>query len=105
MLDWEGNIVNMKDRAQFPCFDIEISDLTLISSCIPAAESNMIDQIITDDDLEMSIPTETSYPEVPGDVNGITGVLIEISSTLDDKTLCNLLHSRADLGRYQSAIS
>eukprot|EP00957_Ditylum_brightwellii_P033096 2508950-Ditylum_brightwellii.AAC.1 len=64
----------------------------------------MIDQIITDDDLERSIPTETSYPEIPGDANGITSVLTEISSTLDDKTLCDLLHAQADLGRYQSAI-
>eukprot|EP00957_Ditylum_brightwellii_P000754 59646-Ditylum_brightwellii.AAC.1 len=65
----------------------------------------MIDQIITDDDLERSIPTEISYPEVPGDTNGIAGVLTEISSTLDDKTLCNLLHAWADLRQYQSAIS
>eukprot|EP00957_Ditylum_brightwellii_P009154 692430-Ditylum_brightwellii.AAC.1 len=64
----------------------------------------MIDQIITDDDLERSIPTETSYLEIPGDANGIASVLTQISSTLDDKALCNLLHARADLGRYQSAI-
>eukprot|EP00957_Ditylum_brightwellii_P136836 10434805-Ditylum_brightwellii.AAC.1 len=80
MLDWEGNIVDKKDRARFLFSDIEISDSTLISSCISAVESNMIDQIITDDDLERSLPTETSYPEVPGDTNGIASVLTEISS-------------------------
>eukprot|EP00957_Ditylum_brightwellii_P104337 7947385-Ditylum_brightwellii.AAC.1 len=64
----------------------------------------MIDQIITDDDLERIIPTETSYPEVPGDANGIASILTDISPMLDDKKLCNLLHARADLGQYQSAI-
>eukprot|EP00957_Ditylum_brightwellii_P099247 7559575-Ditylum_brightwellii.AAC.1 len=58
-----------------------------------------------DDDLKRNIPKKTSYPEIPGDTNGIASVLTEISSTLDDKTLYNLLHTRADLGWYQSAIS
>jgi hypothetical protein len=104
MLDWEGNVVDKKDRVKFMLSDIEISSSTLLQSQISSVESNVINQILADDDLERSISTMTSYHEVPRAANEVASILTEISPILDDKTLCELMHKRADLGRYQSAI-
>ena len=114
MLDWEGNMVEKKDRMQILLSEVEIDAMTISSAQISKLETKFIDERMEElegrrnkeldpvsDDDQMIRP---GWSHVPREADEVSSVLCSVSSILDPDTLCSLLCERGNIGRFQSSI-
>ncbi len=106
MLDWEGNMVESRDRPKVLLSDIAENPAMAASVQIGSIEEQAIDRIMGSNSvvLEESEETKASINPVPRAADQASSILASISPLLDDHTLYAKLESRANLGRFQSAI-
>ena len=104
MLDWEGNMVERKDRMQILIDDLpdgaKMVGLTQISS----VESARIDAIVEARAAEACEEIKTPYHAVPVKADEVSAVLSRVSPNLVDITLLNHLSACRDLGMFQATI-
>ena len=104
MLDWEGNMIEKKDRVQILLSDIEDDPAIAASVQVSSIETRFVDDVI-----ERSHPPDEDAPkpkftEIPRAADQVSSVLASLSSTLVDQDLYDRLQARADLGRFQASI-
>ena len=104
MLDWEGNIVEKKDRQQILLSDIKPDSIGEISSYeISSIELKVVDERLDENNGEDDGPSPL-YERVPKQCDEVGAVLGEINPVLDQDRMCSLISARGELGRFQASI-
>ena len=104
MLDWEGNMVERKDRMQILINDLPDGAKTVGSTQISKFESARIDAIVEARAAEACEEIETAYRAVPAEADEVSAVLSGVSPNLVDAKLLDHLSARRDLGMFQATI-
>ena len=98
MLDWEGNLIEKRDRSQIIVSDV-CEDTVLASSVLVSSlESTVIDGICQERNVENVQPSWKPIPQAADEVASILG---HVSPLLDDQALHDRLQARTDLGKFQ----
>ena len=102
MIDWEGNMVEPRDRQQILLSEVPVDDWYEASSVqVSNAENERIDQKFGQ--LTLNERVDAVYDGSPRGCNEIASLLVAISPTLHDQTLYERMSSRAELGDIQIA--
>ena len=104
MLDWEGNMVERKDRIQILIDDLPDAVKTVGLTQISSVESARINAIVEAGAAEVCDETKTSYRAVPAKADELSAVLAGVSPNLVDATLLDSLSACHDLGMFQATI-
>jgi hypothetical protein len=104
MLDWEGNIVEKKDRVQVILSDIAEDLAAAASVQVSSLESRCIDDVLQRSGVTMEEDVHPCFGHVPRDADQVASVLAGVSPLLNDRTLYDRMKGRADIGKFQAAI-
>ena len=104
MLDWEGNMVERKDRMQILINDLPDGVKMIGSTQISSVESARIDAIVEARPAEACEEIETPYRAVPVEVDEVSADLSGVLPNLVDAKLLDHLSARRDLGMFQVTI-
>ena len=106
MLDWEGNMIEERDRVQVLLSDVVLHDATIRAASISKVEADFIDkQLHTSPDVEkVPIEAKPTSMDIPCGVDEVSSVLHNISSVLCPAPMASLLEMRGDIGRHLAAI-
>ena len=104
MLDWEGNMVERKDRMQILINDLPDGAKMVGSTQISSVESARIDAIVEARAAEACEEIETPYRAVPVEVDEVSAVLSGVLPNLVDAKLLDHLSARRNLGMFQATI-
>jgi hypothetical protein len=102
ILDWEGNVIDTKDRQHVLLSDIVEDTVMAASVQIGSIEITAIDRVMESTSNEPK--PHPSYTPVPRAADQVSSILAGISPCLDDRTLYAKMEARANLGKFQSAI-
>jgi hypothetical protein len=100
MLDWEGNMVQEKDRVRILLSEIEDDTAVAASLFISSTEGQVIDSRLLDQEL----PLDFLEHDVPRAADEVASVMIGVSPLLDPMTLCAKLETQAHIGRFKMSI-
>jgi transposase InsO family protein len=103
MLDWEGNMIEKKERQQLLLSDIEENPAMAASVTIGSTEAGNIDLVMDSYDDEYDRP-QPCYEYVPRSADQVSGILAEMSPILIDELLYERMEARARLGKFQTSI-
>jgi hypothetical protein len=105
MLDWEGNMVQRRDRVQIHLSDIPEDAAVTASVQVSSAEARTIDTVlegnVASHDGNVAHPCWQPIPRVADEVSSI---LASVSPILDNQILYGCLAARADLGKFKASI-
>ena len=104
MLDWEGNMVERKNRMQIPIDDLPDGVKMVGSTQISSVKSARIDAIVEARAAKACEAIESPYRAVPAEADEVSAVLSGVSPSLVDATLLDHLSACRDLGMFQVAI-
>ena len=104
MLDWEGNMVERKDRIQILIDDLPDGNKMVGSTQISSVESARIDAIVEARMAEACKVAMTPCRAVPAKADEVSAVLAGVSPNLVDVTLLDRLTAHHDLGMFQATI-
>ena len=91
-------------KTEIPLMDIP-DDVNMSGMNISAAASAMVDKAMEEETTAMQHEVRLPYEQrPPGNLDQVASVLCDISTTLDDPTLCGLMEERAREGRYKMSI-
>lgn len=103
IIDWQGNIIERKDRAKYLMSEVSENVAMTASLQISSAECKMIDDVLD--------ATETSNEEIhpmwmriPNGCNEVASVLTSVSPLLDDETLLRRLTASAEMSKFKASI-
>ena len=105
MLDWEGNIVEKKQRTQLLLSEISEDPTVAASMSIGATEAMAVDDVHDQcglDPLEERI--HPSYETVPRDADQVASVLGGISNIYQPESLYEALQSQAVTSKFKASI-
>jgi len=103
MLDWQGNMIERKDRAQYLLSDIIEDSMMSSALYISSVEYNMIDDML---DRAMNQQEEVSptWMYIPREADEVASVLTSVSPVLDDVMLLNRLTVSVEVSKFKSCI-
>jgi hypothetical protein len=106
MLDWEGNMVEKRDRVQILLSDVEIDSAMASSATISKLETKIINEKMKDLEPLYGLRREERPPwqHVPPEVDDVASVLCSVSTILDPNEMCSRLCEKADVGRFKMSI-
>ena len=104
MLDWEGNMIDRKQRTQILLSDIPEDDMMAASVAISSAESNEIDKLLERSGADSEETVNSRWPAIPRCFDQVSSVLGEVSPILDDQVLYQRLQARSTLEKFQMSI-
>jgi hypothetical protein len=104
MLDWEGSMIEKKDRAQILLSEISEDTAMAASIQISSVESKTIDSVLTRSDATAEEMVHPCWKPIPQAANEVSSVLTSMSPLLDDQVLYERLLARSDLGKFQASI-
>ena len=104
MLDWQGDLVEEKDRHQILLSEVTQDDAMAASTGVGRVEASAINACLERRESATSECVTQSYPEIPKACDQVASVLAEIDPNLNDRVLYQRLEARAHLGDYQMSI-
>jgi hypothetical protein len=106
MLDWEGNMVEKRDRMQILLSEVHIDSAMAASAEISQLESKSINKRMEEVDQVYTVEQEErpTWSHIPCEVDEVASVLCSVLPLLDPTTMCSLLSERGDIGRFQSSV-
>ena len=104
MLDWEGNMVERKDRKQILIDDLPDGAKTVGLTQISYVESARINAIVEARAAEACEEIKTPYRAVPVEADEVSAVLSGVSPNLVDAKLLDHLSACCNLGMFQVTI-
>jgi hypothetical protein len=104
MLDWEGNMIERKDRVRILLSDIQEDVVTTASVQVSSAENKAIDTCLETSGASYDEETHPRWQPIPRAADEISSVLTGVSPTLDGQVLYGRLNEKADLGRFKASI-
>jgi hypothetical protein len=105
MLDWEGNMVQKKNRVQILLSDIPEDPAVTASVEISSAEARTIDTVIEGN--VASHDENAAHPcwqPISRAADEVSSILASVSPILDDQVLYEHLAVRADLRKFKASI-
>jgi hypothetical protein len=104
MLDWEGKMMQQKDRVQILLSDVQ-EDVALAASVqVSSTEAKAIDNVLDGDSATYNEEAHPCWKPVPRAADKISSMLASVSPALDDQTLYGGLAERAKLGKFKASI-
>jgi hypothetical protein len=103
MLDWEGEMVERRQRQQILLTEVQESCLTATTQ-VSSIEVKVVDRILEDDASDDEEETHPKYQRIPKEANEVSSVLSGISPVFDDCALYERMKKRAEIGRFQISI-
>ena len=93
MLDWQGRLVDAKDRKTISLADIQEDESMAEAMCVGSIEMKAIDDIC---DSQHTFFNEEEQPprNVPKECDQVSSVLAGVSPLLDERELCHRLSER-----------
>lgn len=106
MLDWEGNMVEKRDREQIILSEIQEDAVLSASVQVSSIESKTIDTVLVErSELEnKGKRPEPCYQHVPAEADQVSSVLAEVSPLLNDRVLYDRMKVQSDIGMFKTAI-
>jgi hypothetical protein len=104
MLDWEGNMIQRKDRVQILLSEIQEDTATTASVKVSSTEARAIDDVLESNGGTHDEEPHRCWKPIPKAANEVSSVLTNVSPTLDDQILYGRLAARADLGKFKTSI-
>jgi hypothetical protein len=104
MLDWEGNMIQRKDRVQILLSDIPEDAVVTASVQVSSTEARAIDTVLEANGATHDEEVHPCWKPIPRAADEISSVLASVSPILEDQTLYGRLAARADLGRFKASI-
>jgi hypothetical protein len=105
ILDWEGNMVQRRDRVQILLSDIPEDAAVTASVEISRAEARTIDIVLEGN--VASHDENAAHPcwqPIPRAADEVSSILASVSPILDNQVLYGRLAARANLGNFQVSI-
>ena len=106
MLDYEGNMINNKDRVKIILEELVLDKALTASMKISEVESQQLDRIV-----ESTIPVGESdtddlpvYENVPTEFIDVITNLCSVNRIYDAEVMCSKLCERGDNGRFKASI-
>ena len=104
MIDWDGQLVEPKDRVRVLLNDI-VEDTAMISDAhISSVESTRIDSVASTSAIMGGHPDYAKMTELPPDQNEVASVLTGVSPVLDPVMLASSLDERGAIRRFATSI-
>ena len=103
MLDWQGEMIEKKDRQQVLLSDVKQDIVMAVSLGIGSVEACAIDSNLERRYLASSEVVRPLYPVIPTQCDQVSSVLAGINPCLNDKVLYQRLEARAQLGDFMMA--
>jgi hypothetical protein len=104
ILDWEGNVIEARDRQHVLLSEIVPDTAMAASVQISSTEMAAVDRVMEIPSDEDSDSPRPMYRPIPRAADQVSGILAGISPCLDDQTLYAKMAARANLGKFKSAI-
>jgi hypothetical protein len=99
MLDWEGNMMQQKDRAQMLLSDIPEDVAVTASLQVSSAEARTIDDVFGRNCTTHDEEAHPCWQPTPREADEVASVLASVSPTLD----CRTLAAQACLGKFKES--
>ena len=107
MLDWEGHMVQKKDRVRLLLNEIDDDPLMSASLTIGSIESTIVDEKVStpfDESASDKEENDLWYHKIPRNADEVSSVMAGISPLLCSETLSERLLARAEIGKFQESI-
>jgi hypothetical protein len=104
MLDWEGHMVQRKDRVEILLQDIPEDTVMTASVQVSSMESNAIDSVFESTSVTHDEEAHPCWEPIPRVADEVLRALESVSPILDDQTLYGRLSATADMGRFKASI-
>jgi hypothetical protein len=104
MLDWEGNMVERKDRVQILLSEIQEDVAVAASVQVSSAEARAIDSVFEGSCAAFDEKVHPCWQPIPSAADQIASVMAGVSPILDDQVLYGRLSAKADLGKFKASI-
>ena len=104
MLDWEGNMVQKKDRVRILLSEVAEDAAMAASVQVSSTEAKAIDNVFKSNNVSHDEEAHPCWQPIPRAANEVSSVLTSVSPTLDDNVLYGRLAARADLGKFKASI-
>jgi hypothetical protein len=104
MLDWEGNMIQRKDRTQILLETIPEDIAMAASVYVSSAETKAINIVFEQCNDASEEEVHPCWKPIPKAANQVASVLAGISPTLDDQELYKRLKASSELGKYKVSI-
>jgi hypothetical protein len=102
MLDWEGNMVQRRDRVQILLSEI-LEDVAVTASVqVSSTEIRAIDTVFEGNVIPHDDEAHPCWQPIPRAVDEVSSILASVSPTLDDQVLYGRLAAKADLGKFKA---
>jgi hypothetical protein len=102
--DWEGNMLQRKDRVQILLSNIQEDVALAASAQVSSTEAKAIDNVLDGNRAAYNEEAHPCWKPVPKAADKISSMLASVSPALDDQTLCGRLAERAKLGKFKASI-
>ena len=102
MLDWEGNMIEKKNRVRLLLSDIDEDPKMVADVTIGSVENELIDTVV--DGHKQPNSVLHTYQHIPSAGDEVSCIMADISPILNLETLASRLQDRVDLGKFQMAI-
>ena len=101
MIDWDGQLVELKDCVQVLFNDI-VEDTAMISDAhISSIKSTRIDNVESTSAIMGKDPDYSEMTELPPDLNEVASALTGVSSVLDPVMLASALDESGAIGHWK----
>ncbi len=104
MLDWEGNMIQRKDRAQILLSEIQEDVAMTASVQVSSTEAKAIDTVLESNSVTYDEEAHPCWQPIPRAADQVSSILASVSPTLDDQTLYGCLSARTALGKFKASI-
>ncbi len=104
MLDWEGNMIQRKDRVRILLSDIPEDTAMAASVQVSSIENATVNNALQRCSLSHDEKVHPRWQTIPRAADEISCVLAGVSPTLDDQVLYRRLAEQAEIGKFKVAI-
>jgi hypothetical protein len=104
MLNWEGNMIQRKDRAQILLSEIQEDVAMTASVQVSSTEARAIDTVLESNSVTYDEEAHPCWQPIPRAADQVSSILASVSPTLDDQTLYGCISARTALRKSKASI-
>jgi hypothetical protein len=104
MLDWEGHMINRKDRVKIILSDIPEDAAATASVQVSSAETRVIDHVLESKSATQDEEAHPCWMNIPRAADEVSSILASVSPIFTDESLHDRLAERVDLGKFKVSI-
>ncbi|GAF79741.1 unnamed protein product, partial [marine sediment metagenome] len=104
MLDWNGNMVEPKDRVRVLLSDIEEDTAMVASATVSMVETQAIDRIASEAGFLGEALGRAEWDTMPDNMNEVSSIMASVSPLLDPSELAYALSERAVISKFAVSV-